>query len=378
LPTLDPSVLTMGLGHTARMDRAAHDPLAVGQRIVAILETGARVATYKLATLSALVDHCIEHLPVDPAARLRVPVPDLAERVLELYWPQVRPFEGLVLKQSSGSAARIPRAVSGLRAIVGAGAGASPPTAKLRAPADYAAAVDEIALAMAQQPLHRLQLVGRTHDAFLYDDSWLHDSISRRSLAQHDWSIELHPGIAHALARLSGLLKPTLEILWVDDVRRLNRMHFSEREDDLAAHLFGRSRVSLAPARRALRDAFGDRCFYCRTRLRADSPVDHVLPWSRVGIDGLANLVLACPRCNGDKLHALPSLELVGRALERDSARLDEIASSIEWPTQHDRVLAAARGLYRGEPPGALTWAGYRQTARLDLAFAPHWLRIDL
>lgn len=359
------------------MNNGIGDPLAVGQRIIAILETGARVATYKLATLSALVDHCIEQMPPDPRASLEVPIPDLAERVLELYWSQVRPFEGIVLKQSSGSAARIPRAVIKLRSAAGAGAGTTAAAAKLRAPVAYASAVSEITTALAQQPLHRLQCVGRSHDPFLYDDSWLHDSIGSRQLAAHHWSIELKPGIAHALARLSGLLKPTLEILWVDDVRRLNRMHFSEREDDLAAHLFGRSRISLAPARAALKEAFGDFCFYCQTRLRPDNPVDHVLPWSRVGIDGLSNLVLACARCNGDKLHALPSIALVDRAIGRERSTLEEIGKRIEWPTQHDRVVSAARGLYLGEPAGALTWAGYRHAARLDFAHPPLWLRVE-
>lgn len=69
------------------------DPLLLGQRVVAILETGLRTATYKLATLMALIDHCIEHLPDAPAETLVVPIPDLAHRVLEIYWRQVRPFE---------------------------------------------------------------------------------------------------------------------------------------------------------------------------------------------------------------------------------------------------------------------------------------------
>lgn len=41
------------------MTQQAQVPLALGQRIVAILETGVRTATYRLATLTALIDHCI-------------------------------------------------------------------------------------------------------------------------------------------------------------------------------------------------------------------------------------------------------------------------------------------------------------------------------
>ena len=51
------------------------DPLLLGQRVVAILETGLRTATYKLATLMALIDHCIENLPDGADDELAVPIP---------------------------------------------------------------------------------------------------------------------------------------------------------------------------------------------------------------------------------------------------------------------------------------------------------------
>jgi hypothetical protein len=97
----------------------ADDPLLLGQRVVAILETGVRVATYKLATLMALIDQCIENLPEDPGDTLPVPIPDLAHRVLALYWRQIRPFEGHDLRQSTGERARILRAASAFREIGG-------------------------------------------------------------------------------------------------------------------------------------------------------------------------------------------------------------------------------------------------------------------
>lgn len=50
----------------------ADDPLLLGQRVVAILETGVRVATYKLATLMALIDQCIENLLEDPGDTLQL------------------------------------------------------------------------------------------------------------------------------------------------------------------------------------------------------------------------------------------------------------------------------------------------------------------
>jgi hypothetical protein len=351
------------------------DPLLLGQRVVAILETGLRTATYKLATLMALIDHCIENIPERPGDVLRVPIPEVAHRVLEIYWPQVRPFDGHELRQSTQPRARILIATNALRR----GAqiertNMAVEIAKLRAPAAYRSAIDEITLCLAQQPLHRLQKLpgSSTSDPFLYDDSFLHDQVSRSTLCAHGDSIELRPGVAHGLARLAGLLKPALEIMWVDDVRRMNK--FLETEvPDFAGHLFGRERTDLAAVREPFREAYGPHCFYCGTHLPLNNPVDHVLPWSLVGIDGLANLVLACARCNGDKSGALPAVSIVDRVLDRDRAVLEHIASEIQWPTQHDRVVAAALGIYRVQPAGAPTWSGYKQSERLDISFPPSW-----
>lgn len=353
----------------------AADPLLLGQRVVAILETGRRTATYKLATLMALIDHCIENMPDRPGDVLRVPIPDLAHRVSEIYWQQVRPFEGHQLRQTTQARARILIATNALReAVEVTGTGVSMDIARLRAPAAYRRAIDEITLCLAQQPLHRLQKLpgSSSSDPFLYDDSFLHDQVSRSTLSAHGDAIELKPGVAGGLARLAGLLKPALEIMWVDDVRRMNKFLHSE-VPDVAGHLFGRERSDLSAVREPLKEAFSPHCFYCGTHLPANNPIDHVLPWSLVGIDGLANLVLACARCNGDKSSALPAISIVDRVLKRERGVLEQIASQIEWPTQHDRVVAAAHGIYRVQPAGLPTWSGYKQTERLDIGFPLSW-----
>ncbi|MGV0715878.1 HNH endonuclease [Mycolicibacterium sp. XJ662] len=349
------------------------DPLLLGQRVVAILETGLRTATYKLATLMALVEHCIENLPERPEDTLLVPLPELAHRVLEIYWQQVRPFDGHELRQSTQPRARILIATNTLREASGRSTG-SVDVAQLRAPEAYRRAIDDIALCLAQQPLHRLQRLpgALSSDPFLYDDSFLHDRVSRSTLRAHGDAIELKAGVAHGLARLAGLLKPTLEIMWVEDVRRMNKFLDAE-VPDVAGHLFGRERTGLAVVREPFKEAFGPHCFYCGTHLPANNPIDHVLPWSLVGIDGLSNLVLACARCNGDKSGALPAVGIVDRVLGRERAVLEEIAAELQWPTQHRRVIAAARGIYRGQPPGVPTWSGYQQRERLDISFPTWW-----
>jgi hypothetical protein len=353
------------------------DPVLLGQRIVGILETGLRTATYKLATLMALIDQAIEHVPARENDVLTVPIPDLAERVLALYWPQVRPFEGRELRQSTQPRARILRAARTLRADAGVGAasGTLLPVAALRAPDAFETAINEVTLCLAQQPLHRLQrLPGSAHsDSFLYDDAFLHGQISRRALKAHGDAIVLRPGVAAGLARLSGLLKPALEIMWVDDVRRMNAF-LEEDIPDVAGHLFGRERTALAPVREPLKQAFGARCFYCNARLAPNNPVDHVLPWSLLGIDGLANLVLSCAPCNADKRNALPSVPIIDHALQRDLATLEAIAQEIQWPTQYHRVVAAARGVYLSRSIGSATWAGRGTSQPLDLSDPSWWL----
>jgi HNH endonuclease len=354
------------------------DPLVLGQRVIAILEQGQRDATYKLATLMALIEYSIENLPPHPDDKLTVPIPELAHRVLALYWHQVRPFEGHDLAQRrTGTKTRIIDAAKTLREASKAGnSRMSLEMATLRAPAAYRTAIDRIALALIKQPLPRLQKLpgASVSDPFLYDDSFLGENVSRSSVRAHGDAIELKPGVANGLARLAGLLRPALELMWVDDVRRMNKFLDSD-VPDVTGHLFGRERTALAAVREPYRETFGPHCFYCGTHLPLDNPIDHVLPWSLVGIDGLANLVLACRRCNGDKSNALPAMQLIDRALSDDRlSALEGLATELQWPTQRDRVVAAARGIYRGQAAGVPTWSGYKSSVRLDISFPPWWI----
>lgn len=178
--------------------------------------------------------------------------------------------------------------------------------------------------------------------------------------------------MAWALARLAGLLRPLVETLWSEDVRRWNHQLTAE-VPDIAGHLFGRDRISLKPARDALVEVYGPTCFYCQMTVGSTGASDHVLPWSRIGLDGLTNLVLACRRCNADKSDTLPRTDLVEQAVGRDHQVLEQMAQAINWPTQRQRTVDAARGLYRTYPTGSPVWAGYHQTF-LSVAVPEDWL----
>ncbi len=349
------------------------DPLAVGQAMVAVLDDGRRTGTYKLAVAIALLDLAVERAPCGPDAAVTIDLDVLAARVMDQYWGQLRPFEGKELRQSRDGRSVVLRAVGELRAAVGGPRGREVPleTAQLRVPELYEDCLAKVKLFVVQYPLALLQNAGSSmvHECFLYDDSWL-GTASKRAVVEHGNRVELFPGVCQSLARLAPLLKPAFQPAWVKEVRAMNA--FLADEPDIEHHLFGSNRVSLARPGEQLAEAFGAECFYCASRLGRRRQVDHVLPWARVGLDGVSNLVLACARCNSSKADLLPDPSLVGRALGRGRDRLAELAGRINWPHQYDRVESAARGLYATQTGSTPIWLGVKRVeplARIDLVW---------
>ncbi|GGF35540.1 HNH endonuclease [Williamsia phyllosphaerae] len=349
------------------------DPLSLGQKLVAVLEGGRRTSTYKLATILALLDLAVESVPEHPDDAVDIDLDALSERVLAMYWRQIRPIEGVQIRQSSDGRSAILaivetlRTSTGIRERVG-----SPAGAEAADPNGYREAVEAIKVTLVRYPLQLLQRVNNAeYECFLYNDSWMNTTSLRIIENDHGNAIRLLPGVANALARLAPLLRPAFQLAWITDVRRMNAW-LQEDGPDLAAHLFGSDRISLTRVRDVLREGFGSRCFYCDRTISDVPQVDHVLPWSRVPIDGLANLVLACRRCNGDKSDLLPIPDHHHRAMARGQATLDELASSINWPSQYRRAESAARGIYATTPAGTPMWCAaknVRLSSRADFAW---------
>jgi hypothetical protein len=217
------------------------DPSALLQRTVYLLQHGLRTATYKLATLSALVEFSVDNPPPRPEDELPVPIHELACRVMALYWPHLSPFDGRILKQSTQTRSRIFDSLIALRyARVSADEAIPLDVASARAPAIYRRAVDNIGVCLAQQPLPRLQrLAGSSKsESFLYDDSFLHDNVSRTELRAHGNAIRLNPGVATGFAAIRTKLLPTLRTMWCEDVVRMNRLP-DHRRSEVEEHLFG-------------------------------------------------------------------------------------------------------------------------------------------
>lgn len=180
------------------------EPLELGKRVMAVLRGGRRTATYKLATLSALIDYCEQHARLDDSgASIDVPIDDLAERVIGMYWRQVQPLpDGRSLHQSSESA-KILGAVTKLRQAANAENPRrrcpSSQAAKHRTFPTYTKTIKVVWSVLLEQPLPRLQHVGsgpHTPDqSFLYDE----DTIERESTF-----VPLKPGVGPGLAQLGA------------------------------------------------------------------------------------------------------------------------------------------------------------------------------
>jgi 5-methylcytosine-specific restriction endonuclease McrA len=347
-------------------DTSAGGAAAWAQLLLTVLDEGRRTATYKLAVLLALIDCCALSADAQGRAPSRVPVRDLAVRVLELYWPQVRPYASAdgapLLRQSSQPKAVSVDAVRALRERALALGAHSPAAAERALPTAYAETVDLIQLNLVQMPLGKLQRPqGYTaqgaadYARFLYDDAPFHERVTARQLQQRPLDVVLQPHVGDWLVSLGGLLRPLVELHWTRAVASFSGEPLPE--DSLRQFLFGTDRVSLRSVGPGLREAQAGLCFYCRQPLPAAGvEVDHFVPWSRLPNDALGNLVLADRRCNNAKRDHYTGLDLLARWADRPTDVLHQVADAAAWPLQLSRSRQVARGLYAHLPSGTALW----------------------
>ena len=284
----------------------------------------------------------------------------LAEVVTRLYWPQVAPFEGVpggLLRQNTGNPARVLTLVAEARDQLGGGGGLSSARARQREPEAYRRLVREVEWKLVQMPLPRLQEFREGQERFIYEIAW------DRAITRSEFNdprrfqnvIRFQPGVAAHLVRLDGLLRPLLYRDWAMQVARINQLPVARLDD----HLFGVDRAALRPVLAGLRELQDDRCFYCEARLSSPQ-VDHFLPWARVSLDAIENLVVAHDTCNGSKtdhLAAAAHVEQWRARLDGAGSQLAAIAGAVSWESSPARALGVARGLYLPLQAGARVWA---------------------
>lgn len=339
------------------------------EKLQRLLAEGSFTATYKFAVLLGLIELCVEALPGNDTFTTR----QLAEKVANLYWPQVLPFDDIKLRQS-GQQARIIAAVEEFRNEVtsGGAAGGLVSSARARFPEHWRRMILEVECSLIFMPLPRLQELRSGTDDFLYRIGWtleeakepsrgLQKNVSayqRERPSTFDNRIVMQPQVVATLARFQGIVRELVEARWVRKVRDLNGERLKER--DLQKHLFGFDREQLAPVAGPLLDLNEGRCFYCGERaLKAH--VDHFLPWARYPDNRLVNLVPAHDACNAAKSAYLASVEHLTHWLQRFTQpvlqrRLEAIADARRWPLGNDETLAVSRVLYAQQPEGARLW----------------------
>lgn len=359
--------------------------MGFAERLLEVIDSGRRTATYKLAVLTALLDLCARQSDADGQAPRLLYTRDIAEQVAVLYWPQVIPYRlsdsgsAVELRQITLPRAAIVAAVSAFRRAAQAAGATSWHLARQRLPGDYESMLDQVEVTVAEQPLPRLQAVGSADTVFpfLYELNWgPREAFSPTRLRRYGPrgpSVRLLPGAGDELIRLGPLIRPLVELHWARMVAEINGV--APAELDLHRHLFGSDRVTPP---KALRDAMAalqhNRCFYCCGPLGTASEADHFIPRVRCGIDAVENLVLADRRCNNDKrdlLPASPHVNAWAHRNQRHGAALAELATASRWDTDPAATMAVARSIYSHLPQsGTPLWLGIKDIAKADPAGA--------
>lgn len=332
--------------------------IAFAEKVLALLDQGAFTSTYKFAVLLGLTDLCLAGFTRDGHAPDSVTTAQLARAVTALYWTHAAPFGApqAVLRQNRGGQAEILTRVARARALGATRAATTLHRFAAAFPDEHARLLREVEWCLIEQPITLLQKFGRQEDRFIYELPW--DRPSRRAFNQpgdFDNQLRFVGAAGDHLVRLAGLLRPLLQRRWAAAVSRMNELPESGLED----FLFGVSRAALAPVLPGLRALQDDRCFYCHDRLRQPE-VDHFLPWARIPLDAIDNLVVADRRCNHSKLDFLAAGAHV--ELWRDRARdragdLATIARDAGWERDGERALGIARALYLPLAADARLWA---------------------
>jgi 5-methylcytosine-specific restriction endonuclease McrA len=362
--------------------RPEDGPIALAEKVLSLLDEGTFTATYKYAVLLGLIDLCMENTTRTGEAPQMVTTRQLAEKVLEIYWPQSLPFhverfpEPTVLTQNRGAPdtqAAVLREITEFRRERAPDSSAPLPRARRADPGAFEDLVQSVEWKLIQMPLPRVQRFGRTHDEFLYSIGWDKDvrmgavsAYQRGEESPFDNRIHLQPNVGEHLVLLNGLLRPLIHRQWAAMVAQMNELEESRLEE----FLFGARRIPLDPVRAGLRDLQEDRCFYCEDRLgssgRRQPEVDHFIPWARYPNNAIENLVVAHERCNSRKRDFLAAPEHLNRWRRRFepgqlvAPELEEVAEEARWESAPERSLSVTRAIYLRLPPDAKLWEGGR------------------
>jgi|SRR3989344_2726079 len=266
----------------------AEEQLQFLTNIQRILDEGSFVATYKFALIMSLSDYAVES-GNDSGEPVQLTTLDIAESFVDYYWRQAIPYvygkQGAtfhVLKQGTGKQPVILNRIIELHVKFNGSFAAAQRDARV-----WKSLLNKVAATIAQMPLWKLQVVGRTIVPFLYHQ---HGSGN---------TINLQSGVIYNFRKFYDLIRNLVQGAWIRHIRMLNKELLGDA--DLAEFLFGAERTVLPGLRAVLKNIQSNDCFYCKGKLHEGGDIDHFIPWSRYSLDLGHNFVLVHSACNRSK-----------------------------------------------------------------------------
>jgi diadenosine tetraphosphate (Ap4A) HIT family hydrolase len=378
-----------GVGGQAgtRSEPAAADQVRFLAQLQCLLDGGSFSATYKYALLLALADLAVEQ-GRDDASELPLSTDAIAEKFIEYYWEQSRPFVVPRAAAAGQSTASSPEKVPLVGEEAPPRAAPKPSKAKLEKvvaliagtygqvdgrltairgdEAGWTQLVKAVRTVVQSTPLWKLQTVADAQLDFLYAN------VGRGS------QITLRPGIAFCLRRYYGVVGSLVRGAWLDWERGQSR-EIGRDAADLGDCLFGSQRGRLQEIVPALYDAQKGRCFYTGKEIARSEQavVDHFIPFSRYPRDLGHNLVLASKRAKTDKSDYLAAEDHLAAWCERNAqvgAGLGDACAAAGIASDLARSVAVARWAYsqaeRSETP---VWT---QGSTLERSLSGRWREI--
>jgi hypothetical protein len=184
--------------------------------------------------LLALIDLCLAGTQASSAPPEMVTTRQLADKIVEIYWPHTVPFasraEARILSQNTRGQAEIVSAVLMFRSRHAPDASVGRWHARLAAPAAYERLVKTVEWKLIEMPLPRLQMMGQSLDPFIYEIHW-DARVQRRDIERDgfDNRVLLRPRVGEYFLQLNGLLRPLIQRRWAAMVAQLNRLEDSQR-----------------------------------------------------------------------------------------------------------------------------------------------------
>ena len=323
--------------------------------------------TNKLGLLLALLDLAPDRVEDNSP----ISKEQLTERYLDIHWEHARPYGNIELRQSSVRKKRkdesfatdttVMQQIDVLRKQLEAkGHGKllnqildvvqSEVGGQTWWEQEWKTAVTSVKKDLWRNPIDKLQNLPGTPIPFLFEVD--------------EQEIRFIPGVAEALVRFAGVLRPLVEFRFAEVVAKINREELGPIvKYEIHEHLFGSDR-SMPPEkmRKELIDIQNNRCIYSNmpldTGLRS---LDHVMPWSRTRLSHVENFVITTRSANSSKRDSLLGPELVARWLEHleaCSSEMVQVSKDNGWPSDLEHVSRTSYNIYKVLNPATGVWQG--------------------